>query len=146
MTDKHRCSLSGHSGIFDPSQSGVRPHTYIHTLCVSHAARGVCRERCAHLSTLTFHRRHHYRCYEHTEPSRVVERSVVMTCTCKECREADCQANVFVVASAMCFYNPDVRTVGKPRLAACLEKPETPPRPKPAGRSVCHHTSSAFLL
>lgn len=62
-----------------------------------------------------------------------------------ECRQ-DCAANVFVIASAMCFYNPDVRTAGEPRLAACPEKPETPPQTKPAGRSVLHHTSAAFLL
>lgn len=34
----------------------------------------------------------------------------------------------------MCFYNPDVRTAGEPRLAACLEKPETPPQPNQQGK------------
>lgn len=51
-----------------------------------------------------------------------------------ECSEADCSANVFVIASVMRFYNPDVRTAGEPRLAACLEKPETPPRPNQQGK------------
>lgn len=50
VTDKHRCSLSGRSGISDPSHSGVGPHTYIHTLHVCHAAGEECEEKDVHVS------------------------------------------------------------------------------------------------
>lgn len=41
--------------------------------------------------------------------------------------DADRSLNFFIIASEMCFYDYDVRTVGEPRLAPCREKPETPP-------------------
>lgn len=60
-------------------------------------------------------------------------------------RWQNCSANVFVIASAMCFYNPDVRTAGEPRLAACPEKPEMPHQPNQQG-NVSYTTPHSIPL
>lgn len=60
-------------------------------------------------------------------------------------RWQDCSANVFVIASVMCFYNPDVRTAGEPRLAACPEKPEMPHQPNQQG-NVSYTTPHSIPL
>lgn len=57
----------------------------------------------------------------------------------------DCSANIFVIASAMCFYNPDVRTAGEPGLAACPEKPEMPHQPNQQG-NVSYTTPHSIPL